>query len=127
VAIGLSWPEGLETENLDPEIAAIFRRQQWAGLPDFFVLEKDGKPFQWRVLSTSKARVGDDEIVIPGLPVGRYLLKLRSSDDIAARLPKHTSTAKKHGEWKQAEVTFVVTESSPEEISLTDLKIELAN
>ena len=128
VMVPLIWPDGFEIEQLDPEIADVFRRRSWAGLPGFFAVQRDGKPFT-DLLPGSSARQNErasqmDRLVLPNLPTGKYAIRLRSTDDIRRTLVPNTKPDGARAGWKQAEVTFEVTDSNAAECITRALKIE---
>jgi hypothetical protein len=130
VVVPLSWPESLKLEELDPNIADIFRRQWWAGLPGMFVLEQNGKPYE---LPTDlndlnrEQKTSQDRLIFPGLPIGRYTLKMRSSDEVGTLLGNRVAPERRHAGWNRAELSFDVSVKSPAEIRTEPLKVVLAN
>ncbi len=128
VTVPLNWPKDLKVETLDPEIAGFFYRQRWAGLDAFFSVERDGKPFPEALPGLSEERQQAEsktDLELSNLPVGKYRVCLRSSDEIAKQraLPK---AERSYPGWKRAELTFEVNSSSPAKFRVPAMEVEMA-
>jgi hypothetical protein len=130
VVVPLAWPASLKLEELHPDIADMFRRQWWMGLPGMFVLEQNGKPFELPTdlkHSDREENVSSDRLIFPGLPIGRYTLKMRSSDEVGNLLRIRVEPDHQYPGWKRTELTFDVGVKSPAELRTEPLKVVLAD
>lgn len=130
VVVPISWPESLKLEKLDPDIADMFRRQWWAGLPGTFVLEQNGKPFELPIVrnkSDREERISSKRVIFPGLPIGRYTLKMRSSQEVGTLLRNNAAQQRQYSGWKQAQLSFEVSAKSPADVQTDPLKVILAD
>ena len=128
VSVPLKWPEQLQLESLDPDLADFFRSSWWAGLPGFFTVERDGKDFP--EAAPEKALQTDDQkrefLLLRNLPVGKYRVRLHSSAAIRAGLKYVPKPERDYAGWKAGEVSFEVNARSPRKFTTGPLKIELA-
>lgn len=120
--VPIQWSENLSLEALPPEITDAFERRSWAGLPEFFVLERDGKPCEWpsSMMTFESAKI-PRAVVFANLPKGAYRVVLRSSEDIASGLGQRS--AGNYRGWKATAISFDVTDASPVEIPTESLRV----
>ena len=127
VTVPLGWP-ALALDMLDPEIANIFQQRLWMRKPGFFTVQRNGKDFEDIPPELPARRNERDSqlhgLVLPNLPTGNYVIRIRSSDHIGSSIISRIKPEHGRGGWKESLVSFEVTANSAAEFTAPILRIE---
>lgn len=120
VRVAVNWPATYSLGRLDPALAAAFPQR----LADWLVIECNGRLLPPTVadLAPSEGDGLKEVLTLHTLPVGKYRVRLRSSDEVYEKLQLRKSDRSYPG-WKSAETTFEITARSPIEFNAAALKI----